>query len=420
MNAKIKDLGELEFISAVMTSNPEFASKVEESGIDADSIIKKTKPAVDKYGVSTGVAFTIARLKEAILEANSDSVKGMIVGERDRFGTNSPVRVPLLSSKGDHMEVVNWGTSVKYGDQKIALPFPAVATLKIVSEGEYKGIPQHKLVAVESYDELSVGDAIGRLSKIAKTVGQIDGGDELQVVVVKGKISFIAAQTKWKDKEKDGSWQVYLPNQRDSPQMHPVMQITLESENGNQVRAVFDRQRNVIPTILVEDFCEVCADAVVQNSDPGEQAKFVGNIMKGREVIVVGFCTKFNAQAQVNYVELGAYAIFDSTSESVQSTLEKSPAATSPKKEVTKETAKEKKVEKPVEKPVETAKPVKKDTKAKVSPVDALKAKVRTYCELYGVSMNDVTAEKIIEAFKLDGVMSPGSVETVIDELRKE
>jgi len=411
MNAKIKDLGESEFISAVMTSNPEFASKVEESGIDADSIIKKTKPSVDKYGVSTGVAYAIARLKEAILEANSDSVKGMIVGERDRFGTNSPVRVPLLSSKGDHIEVVNWGTTVKYGDSKIALPFPSVATLKVVSEGEYKGIPQHKLVAVESYEELGVADTISRLNKIAKKVGEIDGGDELQVIVVKGKISFIAPATKWKDKEKDGSWQIYMPNQRDSPLMHPVVQITLESDNGNQVRAVFDRQRNVVPTIMVEDFVELCADAVVRESDPTEQAKFLGGIMKGRDVIIVGFMTKFNPQAQVNYIEIGGYAMFDGSVSENQATLDAPAKKDAPKKPAAKETAKETQKEKPA---------AKKDTKAKVSPADALKTKIRTYSELYGVDMNDITAEKIIETFKLDGIMAESTVETVIDELRKE
>jgi hypothetical protein len=407
VNQKVKELSDEQFVAQVLEKDDELAKQVQTSEIDAESIIIKAKPGIDKYGIATGVAFAVARLREAVLEANSEEVKGLLVGQRDRFGTNSPVRIPLLSSKGLHMEMINWGTSAKYGDSKIELPFPSIATVNILSEGDYKGVPNNRLISVTSYEDISVADATSRLSKIAKSVGELSGSDELSVVVVKGKISFIAPATKWKNKEKDGSWQIYMPNQRDTPVSHPVMQISLESQNGNMVRAVFDRQKNTVPTICVEDFSDLCIDAVASNSDPNEQAKFIGGIMKDREVIIVGFVTKFNSQVNVNYIDIGAYALFDFDA-SAQTTL-------APK-------GKEVKGKKPSpssdDKP-SSAKPAPAG-KAKSSPADKLKDKIKTYCELCGVEVADITAETVMENFKLEGVMEKGTVETIIEELRTE
>ena len=414
VNEKVRDLELNEFVAQVLGKDDELAKQVQESEIDAEAIIGKSKPSIDKYGVATGIAYAVARLKEAVLEANSETVKGLLIGQRDRFGTNSPVRIPLLSSKGDHMELVNWGTSVKHGDSKIDVPFPSVATVKVINEGEYKGVPSIRLVAMESYETISVSDLVLRLNKVAKSVGEIDGGDELSVVVVKGRIQFIAPTTRWKDREKDGSWQIYMPNQKDNPVSHPVMQITLESENGNQVRVVFDRQRNAAPTILVEDFVELCMDAVAQSPDPVEQAKFIGGIMKGRDVIVVGFMTKYNPQANVNYIELGGCAMYDGSA-SAQANLdgEKSEAKPSGKSSATKPAAK-----KPVK---EDPSPKKADSgKDKESPVDKLKKKIKTYCEICNVGVKDITADDLIKGMKLEGLVTKGSIETVLEDLQTE
>jgi len=417
MSDKVRDLGLDEFVEKVLDHDEELSKKVEESEIDAAEIIGKSKPSIDKYGLNTGIAFAVARLKEAVLEANSELVKGILVGERDRFGTNSPVRIPLLSSKGDHMEVINWGTSVKYGDSKIALPFPSVAAVKVVNEGEYKGVPNIRIVALESYEDLSVPDVINKLNKVAKSVAEVDGGDELGVVVVKGRIKYISPATKWKDKEKDGSWQIYMPNQRDTPVSHPVMQITLEDEGGNQVRATFDRQRNAAPTIVVEDFVDLCVDAVAQSKDPMEQAKFLGGIVKGREVIIVGFMTKYSPQVNINYIDVGAYAMFDAVASTQESLKELKPD----KKESAKKP--DKKTDKADDEPAQKKSSKKGDSTGKTnkeSPADKLKKKIKSYCELYGVEIGDITPEKMIETFNLDGVMSKGSVEAVIDELKSE
>lgn len=416
VSTKVKELGLDEFYEEIVKKDGDLIENAGESNVDAKDIAKKFKPSVDKYGVSTGVSFVIARIREAVTEANSEEVKGLLVGERDRYSSNSPIRIPLLSSTGNHMELTNWGTSVKYGDSKIELPFPSVATMKIINEGEYKGVPSLRVVAIGSYEELSVPDTVARLNKVAKSVGEIDGSDELSVVVVKGAISFIAPATKWKDKEKDGAWQLYMPNARDNPQNHPVMQISLEKENGNQVRVVFDRQRNAVPTIAVEDFEELCIDAVASSNDPTEQAKFLGGIIKGREVIIVGFMTKFNPQAEVQYIEVSGYAMFDADA-SAQAGFEK----TKPAKPAGKPAAKS--AGKPAGKKAAEDAPQKKSSgtgKGKETPFDRVKSKLKAHCEVLGKSPREVTAAEIMEKYHYEGVVEMGTIETALEELISE
>lgn len=419
MAEKVKDVNLDEFVEKVLDQDNELAKQVSASGLDATKIIGKSKPGIDRYGLATGVAYAIARLKEAVLEANSEIHKGFLVGQKDVYGTSAPVRMPLLSSKGDHMEVINWGSTVKHGDTKIEIPFPCVATLKLLHEGEYKGVPNVRVVALDSYENVSIPDTILRLNKIAKRVGDIDGGDELSVVVVRGKIAYVAPATRWKNKEKDGAWNLWMPNQRDNPISHPVMQITLETENNTQVRVIFGRQRIAAPTIAVEDFTDLCADAAKRMSDPVEQARFFGEIFRGRNVIVVGFVTKYNPQPEINYVEVGAYAIFDAAVGS-QDTINE-PAEKPAKRPEKPLPADEDEAEPEAEEPkAETKKPKTKPAPKKdgSQSVEKLKEKIRQYCDVLGIEVADLTPEKVIE--NLAQGKSKGFVIEILEEMKKE
>ena len=147
---KVKDFDLDVFVEKVLAQDDELSKKVSASELDATAIIGKAKPSIDKYPLSTGIGYATARLKEAVLEANSESLKGLLVGSRDMFGTNAPIRMPVLNSKGDHKEVVVWGSMVKHGDNKIDIPFPSVANLKVLYDGDYKGVPNIRVVSMES------------------------------------------------------------------------------------------------------------------------------------------------------------------------------------------------------------------------------------------------------------------------------
>jgi hypothetical protein len=417
MADKVKDLDLDDFVELVLNHDDELAKQVSASELNAAEIVGKAKPGIDRYGVATGVAYAIARLKEAVLEANSESLKGLLVGQRDVFGTNAPIRMPVLSSKGDHKEVFSWGSAIKHGDSKIEVPFPCIATLKVLNEPEYKGAQQIRVVSIDSYENVSIPDTILRLSKIAKRTGEIDGGDELSVVVVRGKITFIAPATRWKGKEKDGSWNLWMPNQRDIPINHPVMQISLENENNNSVRIMFGRQRIAVPTIAVEDFSDLCAEASKKMGDPVEQARFFGEIFRGREVIIVGFMTKYNPQPAINYIEIGAYAIFDAVV-GKQGAIE--APSERPAKKPSKPAPSEDEDEAEAEPEVKTPAKSKPAPKAKdgAGSVDKLKEKIRQYCDVLGIDVSDLTPEKVIE--NLARGKSKGFVIEILEEMKKE
>jgi hypothetical protein len=410
---KVKELELDKFVEMVLESDEDVAKQVQEANLDAKAIIGKHKSHIDKYGVSTGTAFAIARLREAILEYNSESVKGLLVGDRDRFGTSAPLRIPIIRSNGEHVEVISWTPTVKLGDSKVELEFPSVAELRILYDGEFKGVPNIRLISAEKLERISVPDAILRLGKVAKDVGEIDGGDELAVVVVRGKIAYVEPATRWKNKEKDGSWQIWVPNQKDEPVNHPVMQISLEAEDGNRVRVILERQNKAVPTIMVEDFVSLAEDAVKDSTDPGEQARFFGECMRGREVIVVGFMTKFTSGTDVNYVDVNAYAIFDASAVK-QTTVSKAKAEDDEASDDP-EDEPEKKPAKSAKEPAKSAK--KSAGKAGAITADALKDKIRAYCEVLGIEPKDLSAEKAME---LAPGKSKGFVETILEEVQSE
>jgi hypothetical protein len=293
--------------------------------------------------------------------------------------------------------------------------------MKVLNEPEYKGAEQIRVISIDSYENVSIPDTILRLNKIAKRAGDVDGGDELGVVVVRGKIAYISPATRWKGKEKDGSWNLWMPNQRDSPISHPVMQISLENENNNSVRAIFGRQRIAVPTIAVEDFSDLCADASKRMSDPVEQARFFGEIYRGREVIIVGFMTKYNPQPEINYIEIGAYAIFDANVGG-QDTVD-APAEKPAKKTQKPLPADEDEAEAEVEEPKsgtkkQAAKPKPAAKKDGAQSVEKLKEKIRQYCEVLGIEIADLTPEKVVE--NLAQGKSIGFVTEILAEMKKE
>ena len=267
--------------------------------------------------------------------------------------------------------------------------------MRVITEGDYKGVPNVRVVSIEKYDNISIPDAVARLVKIAKTPGELGPEDELSVVVVKGRIGFITPCTKWKGREKDGNLPVYLPNQRDNPAYHPVMQVIFESQSGNIARAAFDRNRNAVPTVAVEDLEEICQDALAQRYQSVEQARFVSNIFHSREVIIVGFMTKYSSQADVNYIDIGAYAIFDATI-GKQATL--ASAKPSAKKAAPAEDENEAESETPKAKPASKKGAPKP---AGSSAVDDVKEKIHQYCDAIGIEpakSPDYRREQVREA----------------------
>ncbi len=307
----VRDISVEEFAKLVLESDPELDKGAKLAELDAVQVLEKEKPDIDKYTIPTGLSMGRARVREALVEKNSKVVKGLIVGCRDRFGSNAPVRVPILSSKGDHIEASFWGANIKYKDSKVELPIPSIVTARVL-EGDYKGKPKYTLIALDEFETLTMDKAVEKLSKVARPTSDITADDEGKPVVLRGTISFVEPTPIFKDQERVGEHEIFLENSRDVPVKHMVLQISLRSENtANRVRVTFERNKIVSPTVGVTDMMTLVSDAVGRTRVPQEQASFVGKGLLGRDVIVVGTVSKYRLYNNNNYIEIGGSAIFD-------------------------------------------------------------------------------------------------------------
>lgn len=398
-DSKVRAMSIDEFVEAVENHSPDVIKKAKLANVDVRSTLERAKPGIDKYGKKTGISIGVSKIKEEILEATSDVVKGIILGERDRWGSNTPIRIPVLSSSGKHLEVINWGNEVKYGDKRIHMPFPAKVELKVMDDGDYNGQKNLRVVSIESYETLTTSDAIGKLNKIAVTPADLTRENENSVVVVRGSVGFVGPSARWNsDKTKAGDWPVYLENALDSPKKHIVMQITLQEEGGNRVRATFDRQRNAVPTVAVEDLEMICQDAIAETTSPHDQARIVGNAIRGREVIVVGYLTKFKNSDDTTYIDVGASAIFDAES-SVQTKLTSSSRASDAKDEDDDVEEISSKPSKQDYKKEQKAQPTK--SASKKSKLSEVREIISNYSDLTGVDPSEMNAEELRKVAKL-------------------
>ena len=438
----VRDISVEEFAKLVLESDQELDKGAKLAELDVVQVLEKEKPDIDKYSIPTGLSLGRGRVREALVEKNSRVVKGLIVGCRDRFGSNAPVRVPILSSKGDHIEAAFWGANIKYKDSKIELPFPAIVTARVL-EGEYKGRTKYTLIALDDFETLTMDKAVEKLAKIAKTTLDLSSDEEGKPVVIRGTISFVEPSPIFKDQERVGEHEIFLENARDVPVKHMVLQISLRSDNTvNRVRVTFERQKIVAPTVVVTDMMTLVSEAMGKSRVPQEQAAFVGRGLQGREVIVVGTMSKYRTINNNNYIEIGGSAIFDASPAIVKDWFggaekkEKAaaPAAPAPSdkprgfEEPAKPKAEEPKAEKkPEEKPKAEEKPAKKKKSGvgdalaslnnmKIEDADSLKQWITGYCLLMKLKPDALNATFIQQVTSTD--LPEAVIEGVLEEMR--
>ena len=198
------------------------------------------------------------------------------------------------------------------------------------------------------------------------------------------------------------------------------MQISLETENNNTFRAIFGRQRLAVPSIAVEDFTEICMDAAKKYNDPMEQARYVGDIFRGREVVIVGFMTKFNAQPEINYIDVGAYAMFESTVSGKQETLDTPAKKPSPKKSepAVDDDAKNEETEDVEKQETKERLLRKREERQEQTLSKSAQGEIRQYCDVLDINVSDITPEKVIE--NLAPGKSKSFVISVLDEMKSE
>ena len=292
----------------------EVVENAEKLGIDVEAIVRDV---VEKYGkkYSKKTVLTKIRseLKKQIRVKSALKVRGLIAGSRDRWGKNFPIRLAVVRSTGDHIEVSTWSyENVKIGDTVGEIPVPSIAEISVQKDEQYDS---YQLLAIEQVKKISDKEAVQKLLQIAVNPSELDESDLYKIVVVKGVINAVAPATKFEDGEPVGTYPVLTKDAREKPYSWPTMQIWFKAEDDTRCRLILERPRYSKPHYAVEDLLLICEDAI-ELTDHLDQAEYVQDALEGRSVIAVGVMLQYNKTrlsdgTPVNYVDIGVAGLYE-------------------------------------------------------------------------------------------------------------
>ena len=312
----LKDVAHNQWLADVLASDKNLKADAAKYKLDPATIL--TTDQHKKLGFltyNTAVTKGAADLRRAIAErekkTNGTDIKGVLAGIRDVYGSKAPVRFTILRKDGGHVDVSQFGTSLKKDGKKVDVAVPANVTVSALYDEEYDS---YSVIALENYAPVKFDDFVSGLSAVAKSPAEITQSDHKKIVVVKGRIEFVNPVPKWKDGKQDGEETVWQANQRKTPVEHPVIRIRLQGEDVSiggllvpvYVSVTLQRMKNAVPTVSVPDIEGACQYALTVDEDPNEQAKQVGDILRGREIVAVGRVSSFDPKHDKIYINVDA------------------------------------------------------------------------------------------------------------------
>lgn len=396
------------------------ASKEYEQAVKSDinvkdiisDILENNSNSSPTVGVSLFKSF-VARELDTL---GSELVKGVLVGMRDRYQRNYPAQLCVLHNTENAdphgFEVSTWDTRLLYKGVREQLPEPCDIELSVKRNEEYNNL---EAASVENYSEIDDDTLRDFLKARAVNPSEITENDKYLVFVFKGVIDKIQPVSRFEDGEVTGVYRVVETNGLTDPVAHPVLQIkmlkSMSSDGKVSVMStvVFDRCRNTVPNIMIDDVIDLCNEAAKRYSEPRSQAEWVENGLKGREIIVVGIVTSYkfvrdNKYGETVFLNIGGVCLMDY--EKPFEMTEVVPAAASRKKG---EPAK----------PAETAEPAEKKTRGKrketkpdseeeaapekaPSQVEVIADKILDYCATLKISPDELSLGEAIEKIAPD------------------
>jgi hypothetical protein len=259
-------------------------AQAEEAGVDVDGVIEETVAQRSDYGAATVKRFVVSALNRQIEAASAETVKGLLCGSRDRHGKNWPRRHALIKSDGQHIEASTWDGSLPTPDgSEIDIPAGAAVEIGLEHDAEYDS---YEAKQIHSVNQLSRADLSDRLTSVAKKPSDLRSGDEYSIVAVHGEIAFVNPQTVFADGEPQGDGPVMLEDERGQPKPH--FEVVLDEDGDTRVRGHAEQQRYATPYFDLEDFDRLVRDAHSDFDTPENQAGFLNDALRGREVVLIG------------------------------------------------------------------------------------------------------------------------------------
>jgi len=371
-----------------------------------DDILKNNADSSPTVGVSL---FNSAVMRE-LDEIDSETVQGVFVGMRDRYQKNYPAHMCILDLEngGTGFEVSTWDTRLMYNGVREQIPEPCYIRMSVKRNKEYGNF---EATSVEEYKPMTDDQFREFLKPIAINPGETSTEDKYQVLVFKGIVDKVQPVSRFEEKEAVGVYRVVESNGLTNPIPHPVFQIRLlksASSDGVDTIAtvIFDRCRNTVPNIMVDDIIDLCNEAVTRYTEPRSQAEWVQNGLRGREVLIVGIVTSYkfvrdNQYGETAFVNIGGVCILDLNPPIGIGEAEPQPEPEKPKeKKRSRRSAKEEPKE-------EKAKETPKEEKRVVAPtqgagIETIVEKIIDYCDTLKITPDDISLGEVIEKIESD------------------
>lgn len=345
-----------------------------DTDVDVDDVVLTKLDQHGDYSPATVANFAQAEIRSRVEAEKAETLKGIIMGCRDRHGRNWPRQHSLVRSSGDHAQVSVWdGTLPNPQGNEVAMPAGgAIVNIECTFDEEYESYEGQRLTSVKDLDKEGL---VENLSKVAVDPSDLTASDEYEIVVIRGTVQDVEPQTIFVNGEPDHDGDVLMTDERGDLQPH--FEVRLERDGGTFLRGHVERQAYGKPYFVAEDLLAVCGDAYEQFDDPSSQANYVSKALENRDVLLVGNVNAFNRDRDgegdpVTYIDLGLSALVTAGTEAQQRVTD---------------------VEQ--EDPEEPEEPEGRD-------VDEVREDIEQYASLVGIDVDELTVEDVNENLDID------------------
>lgn len=375
----------------------------DDAGVDVDGVIQDKMAKHSGYPADVVQRFVETDIRRQVESANAETIRGIHMGTRDRYAKNWPRRHSVIRSSGEHVEVSTWdGTLPGPEGEEVDIPAGgAIVEFQCDYDEEYDSYEAKGLGDVEQLDAADVAE---KLSKIAVSPDQLTPSDEYEVVVVRGEVRYTDSQTIFEDGEPSHDGEVLVEDGRG--ELQPHFEVSLEQEGDTQLRGHIERQDRGRPFFAVPDLDTFLSDAYGEYDSADDQARFLHNCIKGRDVILIGNVNSFDKDRDddgnlVKYVDIGVTGM-------VQANLaDETPDVTS---EDTGDGSDEAPDDADDDGDGDDG-----DDDVRAAEIDAVISDIELWADLVGEDIEDITTGDVVE--KAKGIDAP---ESVVDHALRE
>lgn len=423
-----------QFVEYVKKKDKVLCDKAAEAKLDIVPIVKRVKEdIVADLSILSGVVKAAAEIRAALEMALAKEVPCYFLGMKDRPGLNIPASVVLLKVAGDGaakgtkttlFEATSFDPSFEKPDgSKVRLPDMGKVTFKLKENTKYDSF---EIVQLVNYDPVPTEKMATLLAGVISDPRKFTEDDKYKPIVLLGNIRGIFP-VNILGKNEDDEWKVTGEHPvmvsnllEEDPVMTPVFKIGLEPIHGITVRVTFDPRKYTTPIVEVADMQDCIDTAFRDIKSPKDQAIALGEIMAGRDILVVGAITKVSSnKSGATYMEVSAYSILDAPQKNdwfgSGVSEESAPATTPPAASAAPPAAEKKAAKKTAAKEKPAEEPAAESAVKPVVKFDEVKASIIEYCEKLQMKPAQLTVEMVKE--QICPSAKEGTISAALDEI---